>query len=63
MANVVSDDDEPDWMLEHAREEKRRAALQQRAALEERLAKVRAKERKLKERYDNGEPRFKRQVC
>ncbi|EKG22592.1 Helicase-like DEXD box c2 type [Macrophomina phaseolina MS6] len=49
-------------MLEHARKEKRRAALQQRAELEERLANVRAKERKLKERYENGEPLFKRQV-
>lgn len=50
-------------MLEYAREEKRRTALQHRADLEDRLAKVRAKEKRLKERYANGEPRFKRQVC
>ncbi|KAL0257637.1 ATP-dependent DNA helicase chl1 [Diplodia seriata] len=56
-----TDEDEPAWMLEYAREEKRRTALQQRADLEDRLAKVRAKEKKLKERYSNGEPHFKRQ--
>ncbi|KAK8152501.1 ATP-dependent RNA helicase-like protein chl1 [Phyllosticta citrichinensis] len=55
------DDDEPDWMLEHAREEKRRAALHQRQQLEERIARVRARERKLKERHSNGEPHRKRQ--
>ncbi|KAK8178297.1 helicase C-terminal domain-containing protein [Phyllosticta citribraziliensis] len=55
------DDDEPDWMLEHAREEKRRAALHQRQQLEERTARVRARERKLKERHSNGEPHRKRQ--
>lgn len=56
-------EDEPEWMLEHARQEKRQAALRRRADLEERLAKIRAKERKMRERYENGEPRFKRQVC
>ncbi|KAK5125880.1 ATP-dependent DNA helicase chl1, partial [Cryomyces antarcticus] len=54
------DDEEPDWMLEHARKEKRRNALQQRADLETRLAKIRAKEKRLKERYQNGEPQQKR---
>ncbi|KAK8205732.1 helicase C-terminal domain-containing protein [Phyllosticta capitalensis] len=55
------DDDEPDWMLEHARQEKRRAALHQRQQLEERIARVRARERKLKERHSTGEPHRKRQ--
>ncbi|KAF2147016.1 uncharacterized protein K452DRAFT_330380 [Aplosporella prunicola CBS 121167] len=59
--NETADDDEPEWMLEAAREEKRRAALQQGADLEERLAKIRAKERKLKEWYESGEPHHKRQ--
>ncbi|OJD29995.1 atp-dependent rna helicase chl1 [Diplodia corticola] len=61
LATETLDQDEPEWMLEYARGEKRRAALQQRADLEERLARVRAKEKKLKERYSNGEPHFKRQ--
>ncbi|KAK7626152.1 helicase C-terminal domain-containing protein [Phyllosticta citricarpa] len=57
----AADDDEPDWMLQHAKEEKRRAALNQRQQLEERIARVRAKERKLKERQLSGEPHRKRQ--
>ncbi|KAF2088523.1 DNA repair helicase [Saccharata proteae CBS 121410] len=56
------DDDEPQWMLEHARQEKRRVALQQREELEARLAKIRVKERRLRERYESGEPLQKRQA-
>ncbi|TLD35402.1 DNA repair helicase [Venturia nashicola] len=54
------DDDDPEWMKEHARNERRRNALQHRQDLEKRLAKVRERERKLKQSYENGEPVNKR---
>ncbi|KAJ9648856.1 ATP-dependent DNA helicase chl1 [Coniosporium tulheliwenetii] len=57
----TADDDEPEWIVEHAREQKRQAALRERADLEARLAKIRAKEKRLKERYENGEPTHKKQ--
>lgn len=47
-------------MLEHAREEKKRNALQKRADLEAKLEAVRQKERKVRERYESGEPYAKR---
>ncbi|KAI9837845.1 MAG: hypothetical protein M1819_006779 [Sarea resinae] len=55
-----TDAEEPEWMLEHARQQKRQAALRQRADIESRLAKIRAKERRQKERYEKGEPLHKR---
>lgn len=54
------DDDDPEWMKEHARNERRRNALQHRQDLEKRLAKVREREKKLKQQYENGEPMTKR---
>jgi chromosome transmission fidelity protein 1 len=47
-------------MIEHAKKEKRKTALQQRQDLEDRLEKVRAKEMKAKARHDSGEPHFKK---
>jgi chromosome transmission fidelity protein 1 len=54
------DDDEPDWILEHARKERREKAVQHRKDLEQRLARIRENERKLKKRFDSGEPLLKR---
>jgi chromosome transmission fidelity protein 1 len=54
------DDDDPEWMKEHARNEKRRNALQHQQDLENRLAKVREREKKIKQKYENGEPLTKR---
>jgi chromosome transmission fidelity protein 1 len=54
-------DDEPDWILEHARKERLSKALQHRQDFEQRLVRVRDKERRIRRRYDNGEPLFKRQ--
>lgn len=54
------DDDDPEWMKEHARNERRRNALQHRHDLEKRLAKVREREKKVKQQYENGEPMTKR---
>ncbi|KAF2402582.1 DNA repair helicase [Trichodelitschia bisporula] len=53
-------DDEPDWMLEYERKEKRRKALQNRRDLEGRLARIREKEKKVRLRYERGEPEGKR---
>ena len=58
--DAENDDDEPDWMVTHAREQKRRAALQNRADLEARLERIRQRERKIKERGANGERPSKR---
>ena len=60
LQNVQVDDDEPEWMLTHAQDARRKEALQMRANFEARLAKVRAKEQKVRERHTNGEPFRKR---
>jgi chromosome transmission fidelity protein 1 len=49
-------------MLEYARKQARKDALQRKEELEARLAKIRAKEKRIKERYENGEPQNKRRV-
>ena len=56
MQSIEVDEDEPEWMAEHARESKRKEILHMRAEFEERLAKVRAKERKLRDKQTSGEP-------
>lgn len=60
MQSIEVDDDEPDWMAEHARDSKRKEILQMRAEFEERLSKVREKERKLREKQFSSEPSYKR---
>jgi chromosome transmission fidelity protein 1 len=60
MESIEVDDDEPAWMAEHAREAKRKEILHMRAEFEARLAKVREKERKLREKQASGEPFRKR---
>jgi chromosome transmission fidelity protein 1 len=54
------DSDDPDWIIEHMRTEKRQTALQERQDLENRLTKVREKEKKIKERQGVREPLVKR---
>ena len=50
-------------MLEHARNQKRKAFLDQAKVLEARLTKIRAKGQRQQLRLKNGEPRPKRVVC
>ncbi|KAF2205065.1 ATP-dependent RNA helicase-like protein chl1 [Delitschia confertaspora ATCC 74209] len=57
----LANSEEPSWLIEHARLQKKEEALRRRRDLETRLAKIRAKEKRLKERYQNSEPRYKRQ--
>jgi chromosome transmission fidelity protein 1 len=60
LAAGAADSDEPAWVLEHVRKQKKQAALARRQELESRIAKIKEKEKKLKERYQDGDPRFKR---
>lgn len=63
VAQEPGDNDEPDWMAEHAVKEKRKAILHRREDLEKRLTKIRKKEEKLKQHLENGAPPAKRLVC
>jgi chromosome transmission fidelity protein 1 len=56
MQSIEVDEDEPEWMAEHARESKRKEILHMRAEFEERLAKVRERERKLRDKQMSVEP-------
>ena len=49
-------------MIEHDKEQKRQAILQKRKDLEARLARVRAREKRQQELYENGGPRSKKLV-
>lgn len=55
------DGDEPTWMLDYTQRQRKEEALQRRQELNERLAKIKAKEKRTKKRFDSGEPRYKRQ--
>ncbi|KAK3724452.1 ATP-dependent DNA helicase chl1 [Vermiconidia calcicola] len=60
IASVQLDDDEPDWMVAHATEERRQQARGMRADFEARLDAVRQLEQKIRDRNANGEPPAKR---
>lgn len=60
IAAIQLDDDEPEWMVEHAQEARRKEARQMRADLEARLQAVRDRERKVRDRRADGEPPVKR---
>ncbi|CAI6335065.1 unnamed protein product [Periconia digitata] len=55
------DGNEPAWMLEHARKRKQQDALNRRQELQDRITRVKAEEKQIKERFENGGPRVKRQ--
>lgn len=54
---------EPAWILEHVRKEKIAAAVHQKKELEIKLGKIRAKELRQKQRYEDGEAYHKKIVC
>ena len=58
--SIQHDDDDPEWMIQHARDERRREISQMRADLEARLETVRKREQKTRERNVSGEPPAKR---
>jgi len=55
-------DNEPDWMIASAREQKRNLLLQERVEREARLTRIREKEEKARLRFESGGPPNKRQV-
>jgi chromosome transmission fidelity protein 1 len=60
MAKTEADDDEPEWMVQHSREEKKNQVIQKRAELEAKLEKIRQHERKIRDRQENGPPLTKK---
>lgn len=56
------DDDEPDWVLEHAKNEKRRQAAEKKEELERKLNAIREREANARKRQANKEPNFKKRV-
>ena len=60
LAAVCIDDDEPEWMLSHARQIKQQELRQMRAEFESRLAAVRERERKLRAQKTPSDPVSKR---
>lgn len=59
-ATIQTDDEEPEWMLEHARDARRNEMQQARADLETRLRGIRENEKKIREQHANGEPYTKK---
>lgn len=57
----TAESEEPAWILEHASKQRKQAALARKQDLESRIARIRAKEKRAKERYKNGESLNKRQ--
>lgn len=51
---------EPSWVVEHAQTQTMNSRIEQRLELEARLRKIRAKELRQRQRYENGEPKAKR---
>jgi chromosome transmission fidelity protein 1 len=59
-ANDGANSEEPSWIVEHAQKQRKQEALRRKQELDERIAKIKAKEKRAKERYENGEPGYKR---
>jgi chromosome transmission fidelity protein 1 len=53
--------EEPSWIREHAQKQRKQEALQRKQELNDRIAKIKVKEKRAKERYESGEPKYKRQ--
>ncbi|KAI9735876.1 MAG: ATP-dependent DNA helicase chl1 [Cirrosporium novae-zelandiae] len=54
------DDDVPQWLLDHSRQQRRTTILSQRKELEERLARIRAEEERRWNKLKDGPPRSKK---
>lgn len=59
-AKSLPGSDEPQWVIEQARARKRQEMLRSREDLENRLAKIRAKEKAVRDRYMRGEQHHKK---
>lgn len=58
----LADDDEPEWMIEYAKRDSRRAITEKRQEFEARLAKIKQEEERLKSAQDSSERPRKKQV-
>lgn len=61
ITRISTDDDEPEWIAQHARKVRAREILQMRAELDARLTAVRQREQKIRERKLAAEPASKKQ--
>jgi len=57
----AANSEEPSWIVEHAQKQRKQEALRRKQDLNDRIAKIKAKEKRAKERYESGEPKYKRQ--
>lgn len=55
-------EEEPSWIVEQTKSQKRAIFVEQKLELEARLTKIRAQELRQKLRYESGEPQPKRFV-
>lgn len=55
-------EEEPSWIVEQTKSQKRAILVEQKLELEARLTKIRAQELRQKLRYESGEPQPKRFV-
>ncbi|KAI9783641.1 MAG: ATP-dependent DNA helicase chl1 [Candelina submexicana] len=53
-------DGEPDWMVQYARDKKKSTLIRYHAEMESKLARIRAKEKRQKERFVEANPRHKK---
>jgi chromosome transmission fidelity protein 1 len=60
---LVLDDGEPDWVLKHARDERRKAIFEKKCDVEDRLRRVRMEELRQEQRHANREGQPKKLVC
>jgi chromosome transmission fidelity protein 1 len=58
----LADDDEPEWMIEFAKRESRRAIAEKRQEFEARLVKIKQEEERLKAAQDKSDRPRKKQV-
>ena len=59
---LMPDDGEPEWVLRHARDEKRKAIVEKKRAIEDRLRKIRIEELRQTQRHAIREPQSKKIV-
>lgn len=58
----VSGDGEPEWVLQHARDERRKDLVEKKRSMEDRLRKIRMEELRRTERRASKQPQSKKTV-
>jgi chromosome transmission fidelity protein 1 len=57
----TTDSDDPPWLVEHAQKQRKEEAARRLQLFNDRIAKIKAKEKRAKEHYTSGRSQFKRQ--